>query len=108
MSLRWHVARGGSRERGLGSRTALLRAHEPAGSFGLGPFLIADGKFLILDDRGVLTLADAGAGEFRILDRARILAGRDAWGPMALADGRLLARDSKTMVCVDLRAGQDG
>ncbi len=76
--------------------------------FGLGPFLIADGKFLILDDRGVLTLADAGAGEFRILDRARILAGRDAWGPMALADGRLLARDSKTMVCVDLRAGQDG
>jgi outer membrane protein assembly factor BamB len=76
--------------------------------FGLGPFLLADGKFLILDDWGVLTLAEATTEEFRVLDRARILQGRDAWGPMALAGGRLLARDSGTLVCVDMRAEQDG
>ena len=37
------------------------------------------------------------------LNRDEILDGVDAWGPMALAGGRLLLRDSRRLVCVDLR-----
>ena len=82
-------------------------AHYQPGLSVAPAFLVADDKFLILDDWGVLTLAEAGTEQFLILDRAPILQGRDAWGPMALAEGRLLARDSKTLVCIDLRAGED-
>ena len=72
--------------------------------FGLGPFLFADGKFLILNDTGELTLARASKAGFEKLARARVLRGRDAWAPMALVDGRLLLRDSEQLVCLDVRA----
>jgi outer membrane protein assembly factor BamB len=72
--------------------------------YGLGPFLVADDKILVLSDDGVLTMVKADSGEFELLDEARILDGRDAWGPMAIVGGRLLCRDSKKMVCLDMRA----
>jgi outer membrane protein assembly factor BamB len=72
--------------------------------FGLGPFLLADGKLLVLDDRPValhlLKISATGAEE---LARHEILTGHDAWAPMAFAAGRLLARDANTLVCLDLR-----
>jgi outer membrane protein assembly factor BamB len=71
--------------------------------FGLGPYLVADNKFLILEDSGVLTMAEATTAGYRRLAQARILDGRDAWGPLALADGRLLLRDSTRLLCLDLR-----
>ena len=71
--------------------------------FGLGPFLFADGKFLILNDTGELTLARASTTGFEKLARAKVLRGRDAWAPMALVDGRLLLRDSEQLVCLDVR-----
>ncbi len=72
--------------------------------FGLGPFLLADGKFYLLSDDGVLTLLQASPDGYVQLDQARILDGHDAWGPIALAGGRMLLRDSKTMVCIDVGA----
>ncbi len=72
--------------------------------FGLGPFLIADNKFFILDDKGTLTMADATKQEFVRLGSAEVLTGHDAWGPMALAGTRLLVRELKTMACVELGA----
>ena len=72
--------------------------------FGLGPYLIADGKILILNDDGILTLIRASTESYEILTRIKILNGVDAWAPMALVDGKLIARDSTTLVCVDLRA----
>ena len=72
--------------------------------FGLGPYIIADGKLFILNDDGTLTIAKASTDRFTILDQKRIIEGQDAWGPIAIADGRLLMRDSKTMVCIDMRA----
>jgi outer membrane protein assembly factor BamB len=72
--------------------------------FGLGPYVMADGKFYILSDDGVLTIARASAAEYVQLGQAKILEGVDAWGPMALVNGLLLARDSRRLVCVDLRA----
>jgi len=72
--------------------------------FGLGPFLVADGKFLILRDDGLLTMARASTKGYLPLAEAQVLRGRDAWAPMAVAGGRLLLRDSKRMICLDLRA----
>jgi outer membrane protein assembly factor BamB len=75
-------------------------------TFGLGPYLLADGKIFVLGDDGVLALLKASVKEYVQLDQARVLHGRDAWGPMALVDGRLLVRDSKRMVCVAVAARQ--
>jgi outer membrane protein assembly factor BamB len=71
--------------------------------FGLGPFLIGDDKVFILKDDGMLTMIRADTSGYFELGRAKLLDGRDAWAPMALVDGRLLLRDSKRMICVDLR-----
>ncbi|MFC1477150.1 PQQ-binding-like beta-propeller repeat protein [candidate division KSB1 bacterium] len=71
--------------------------------FGMGPYLIADGKFFILSDDGVLTVMRASTKEPVQLSQSKILNGHDAWGPMAIVQGRLLARDSRRLVCVDVR-----
>jgi len=72
--------------------------------FGLGPYIIADNKFFILNDDGTLTIAKVNLNAFEFLDKAKIIDGQDAWGPFALADGYLLMRDSKKMVCINIRA----
>jgi len=71
--------------------------------FGLGPYMVADGKFFILNDDGELTIARATPSEFRILGKTRIIDGQDSWGPLAISGGYLLMRDSKQMVCIDLK-----
>jgi outer membrane protein assembly factor BamB len=72
--------------------------------FGLGPYLLADGRFYLLREDGVLLAVQASLEGYRVLGSGKILDGPDPWAPMALAGGRLLARDSRRMVCVDLRA----
>jgi len=72
--------------------------------FGLGPFLMADGKIFILNDNGELTLIRASVEKYERLAKCRPLKGHDAWAPMALVDGKLLLRDSKQMICLDVRA----
>jgi outer membrane protein assembly factor BamB len=74
--------------------------------FGLGPFMIADNKFLILDDYGVLTCAELSTSTYVPLAQAKIMDGHDSWGPFALVEGKLLLRDSKKLVCLDLKAKQ--
>ncbi len=73
--------------------------------FGLGPYMIADGKFFILNDDGTLTIARPDKTEFVLLDQIRVFEGRDAWAPLAIADGYLLLRDDHKMVCMDIRKG---
>jgi len=72
--------------------------------FGLGPFMIANGLLLALDDNGTLTMAEATPEAFRPLAQARVLEGHDCWGPMAMVKGRLIVRSSTEMVCLDLTA----
>lgn len=72
--------------------------------FGLGPYLLADGKFFILNDDGILTIAEASPSSFRVLDKARIIDGQDSWGPMALTGGYLLMRDTRTLACINLKS----
>jgi len=74
--------------------------------FGLGPFILADGKFFIVSDEGELSIAKYSTSSLEVLDKAKVIDGQDAWGPIAIADGRLLMRDSKLMVCIDVRANK--
>ena len=72
--------------------------------FGLGPYIIADNKFFILNDDGEMTIAKYSTSKFTILDKAKIIDGQDSWGPFAITGGYMLMRDSKTLVCLDVRA----
>lgn len=71
--------------------------------FGLGPYIIADNKFFILDDDGTLTIAEANTSKFVLLSKTKIIDGQDAWGPFAIADGFLIMRDSKEMLCLNIK-----
>jgi len=82
----------------------LLWSSGQTARFGLGPYLLADGKLVVLDEDGTLTFAEASTTAYRPLGSVKILDGPDAWAPMALVAGRLIARDTHRMVCVDLRA----
>ncbi len=84
--------------------TKILWTSGTSDRFGLGPYLIADGKFFILKDDGTLSIAKASTERFELLDKTKVLDGHDAWGPLVIADGRLLMRDSKHLLCIDVRA----
>jgi outer membrane protein assembly factor BamB len=69
--------------------------------FYLGPYLIADGVILALNDRkGTLHMIEASPTGYRELARAKVLGGHDGWAPMALVNGKLLLRDLTEMVCL--------
>ena len=70
--------------------------------FGYGPFLIAQELLFVMDDSGLLTLAEISADGYKQLAQAKVLQGPDAWGPMALADGRLILRDMNQMICLEV------
>ena len=70
--------------------------------YGLGPYMLLNDYFLILNDEGTLTLTDANANKFKILSQQKLFDGHDAWGPFAYADGYLMLRDSKNVYCLRL------
>ena len=70
--------------------------------FGLGPYLLADGLIYVLDDSGMLTLAEATPKSYQQLAGVQVIDGNDSWGPMAMAGGRLILRDLTHMACVNV------
>ncbi|MGE3312476.1 MAG: PQQ-binding-like beta-propeller repeat protein [Limisphaerales bacterium] len=72
------------------------------GSFGLGPFLMADGMILALSDSGRLAAIEATPTAYHPHAEAVVIDGHEAWAPLAIAGGRLLARDMTRLVCLDL------
>jgi outer membrane protein assembly factor BamB len=70
--------------------------------FGLGPYMIADGKMFVLNDDGMLSIVRPGTRGFSLVDQVRVFEGHDAWAPLAIADGYLLLRDANTMMCLDI------
>jgi len=69
-----------------------------------GTLMIADGKLVILDEKGDLVIAEAAPGGYRELARAKILSGR-CWVMPVLANGRIYAKTNKgDMVCLDVDA----
>jgi outer membrane protein assembly factor BamB len=86
----------------LGLDGKVLRASPKGEDFGLGPFLLADGFFFVMNDAGKLSLLEDSPARFNLSAQAQVLQGRESWGPMALAGGRLLARDFTRLVCLDV------
>jgi outer membrane protein assembly factor BamB len=82
----------------------VLWSSGPQNTYGLGPYIIANGMLYVLNDDGVLSLIEAVPDAFRLIDQARVLEGHEAWGPPALVGGRLLVRDLTTLVCLDVAA----
>jgi len=69
-----------------------------------GSLIFADGKLIILSEKGELLLAEPSPADFKPLARAQVLSGL-CWTPPALADGRLYVRNAKgDLVCLDLKA----
>lgn len=84
--------------------TSFVWASGSTARFGLGPFILADDKFYLLDDDGTLSIIEKSLQEFRQLDSMRLIEeGHDAWAPLAIADGYMLLRDDQTMICIDLK-----
>jgi outer membrane protein assembly factor BamB len=69
-----------------------------------GPYILADGKFYVMSDTGMLAVLEARTDECRKLGEWQLLDdGHEVWGPMAIVDGRLFVRDYTRLVCFDLR-----
>lgn len=82
----------------------LVWSSGPDNRFGLGPFMLADNKFFVLSDNGILTMMAFSKERFELLDSRRVLTGNEAWGPLALAGTRMLLRDSQRLICLEMGA----
>jgi outer membrane protein assembly factor BamB len=77
----------------------ILWSHE---GFGLASLMMADGKLIILSDRGKLVIAKASPKRFEPLAEAQILTGK-CWTVPVLAKGRIYARNAAgDLVCIDV------
>jgi len=75
---------------------------EPA--VGSGALMAADGKLIVLGDRGELMVAPASPEGFQPTARAQVLGGK-CWTVPVLANGLIWCRNSRgDVVCVDVRA----
>jgi outer membrane protein assembly factor BamB len=71
--------------------------------YGLGPYILADGKLLVLHDmKGTLHLIEATPDGFNDLDSVEVIDGHEAWAPMAIASGRIILRDVTQVKCIEL------
>jgi len=67
-----------------------------------GSLMLADGKLIILGERGKLVIAEASPEEFRELASAQILTGK-CWTVPVLANGKIYARNADgQLVCIDV------
>ena len=83
--------------------TKILWTSDKANRYGLGPYVYADRKFFILKDNGELSIIKASTKKFQLLDKIKVIDGHDAWGPLVIVDGYLIMRDSKNLICIDIR-----
>jgi outer membrane protein assembly factor BamB len=71
--------------------------------FGLGPYILADNKFFLLNDDATLYIIQKSTKGFIELDKVKLFDGFDAWAPLAIADGYMVLRDSETMICINIK-----
>ncbi len=83
--------------------TQVVWASGPTARFGLGPYILADGKFYLLDDDATLVIIRKSVRGYEELDRIKLFDGHDAWAPLAIADGYMVLRDADRMICIDMR-----
>lgn len=72
--------------------------------FGVGGLMVADGKLVILGDRGELAIADATPEGYRELCREKLWDRGLNWNMPVVVGGRIYARSFQgELVCVDVR-----
>jgi outer membrane protein assembly factor BamB len=72
-------------------------------SFSKANFVYADGKFIVIDEDGNLSLATMGPEGVKVLAKTALLQS-NAWTAPTLAGTKLYVRDRHTMVALDLAA----
>jgi len=82
--------------------TRVLWTSTSAHKFGRGPYIITNGLIYIMNDDGVLTIAEAAPSGYKPVASAKVLDGPESWGPMAIVSGRLILRDLKRIICLDI------
>lgn len=70
------------------------------GYFHVGILATGDGKLLLLDDGGTLSLADPQPDKLEVLCKSKVCTG--TFMVPALANGHLYARDGKELICLKL------
>jgi outer membrane protein assembly factor BamB len=75
----------------------------PENRFGLGPYILADETFYILNDNGNLTVAECSIYNYKVFSKIQLAESIDAWGPIALTSGMFIMRDTDKMVCFDFK-----
>jgi len=80
----------------------IVWASDSTNTFGLGPYTIGNGLIYVMNDSGLLTLAEATPMGYVQLAQSKLLDGPDSWGPMAIVSGRLILRDMTRMICIDI------
>lgn len=71
--------------------------------FGLGPYMLVDDKIYLLNDDATLYIIRKSLKGYEELDHVQLFEGIDSWAPLAVADGYMVLRDSKKMVCIQLK-----
>ena len=72
--------------------------------FGMGGVMIADGKLIVLSEKGELSVAPASPKGYQPTARAQVLSGGRCWTVPVLANGRIYGRNSSgAAVCVDVK-----
>lgn len=72
-------------------------------SIGFGSLMAADGRLILLTEKGELVIAQANAEKFEEINRNQILSGR-CWSAPVLANGKLFARNTPGhVVCLDAK-----
>jgi len=82
--------------------TQIIWSSGTTARFGLGPYILADNKFYLLNDDATLYVIEKNTKEYIELDKIKLFDGYDAWAPLAVANGYMILRDSKTMICINL------
>lgn len=71
--------------------------------FGRGSLILADGKFIIMAERGTLALAEPSVEGYREISRTSFPELKyPCWAAPVLSRGRLLLRSESHLVCLDL------
>ena len=86
--------------------THIIWSSGPTARFGLGPYILADNRFYLLDDDATLCIIEHSPAGYTELDRVKLFDGHDAWAPLAIADGYMVLRDADTMICINLNKQQ--
>ena len=71
---------------------------------GTGSLMMADGKLIILGEKGTLAIAEASPDGYKVLQEAQILT-KKCWTVPVLWNGKVYARNAPgELVCVDVKA----